>query len=59
MEEQVYNFSNQAMGAIMMALQKGLLENIDITNMLREFQITFDEDGNLLVKNPPTVNVDT
>jgi len=58
--------SNQAMGAIMMALQKALLEQTDIVPVLQSFQ--FDKDptskrwgttnGELIVKNPPSFKVD-
>ncbi len=48
--------SNQALGALMMALQKSLLEQSDVTETLREFEFTDTEDG-LWVKNPPIVKV--
>lgn len=46
--------SDQAIGSLMMALQKGLLEQTDITEMLREFELSNTNDG-LVVENPPTV----
>ena len=46
--------SNQAVGAIMMALQKGILEQTDITYILKDFNILNSVDG-LIVENPPTV----
>ena len=56
---------NQAIGALMMALQKSLMEQSDIVPMLSEmdFQIeTVDEDditkSVLLVVNPPVVSFD-
>ena len=57
--------SNQAIGALMMALQKSLLEQTDIVPVLRdmEFEKTADtkrwgtKSGELQVKNPPTVSV--
>jgi hypothetical protein len=49
-----YKFSNQAVGAIMMALQKGILEQTDITYILKDFEILNSVDG-LIVNNPPTV----
>jgi len=49
--------SDQAMGAIMMALQKSLLEQTDIVPVLKNFELELMDDGTLLVKNPPTVNV--
>ena len=52
-----HKLSNQAVGAIMMALQKSLLEQSDITPVLRNFQIQVDDAGQLVVMNPPTVEV--
>ncbi len=49
--------SNQAMGAIMMALQKSLLEQSDITPVLLEFNFEVDEDEKLIVRNPPNFEV--
>jgi hypothetical protein len=46
--------SNQALGAIMMALQESLLNQLDIVPILRGFDIAEGEDG-LVVVNPPTV----
>ena len=48
--------SNQALGALMMALQKSLLEQSVVTETLREFEFTDTEDG-LWVKNPPIVKM--
>ena len=46
--------SNQALGAIMMALQESLLNELDIVPILSGFTLTESEDG-LVVENPPTV----
>ena len=46
--------SNQALGAIMMALQESLLNQIDIVPILKGFELGLGEDG-LVVMNPPTV----
>ncbi len=46
--------SNQALGALMMALQKSLLEQSDITETLKNFNFQESDDG-LIVKNPPVV----
>lgn len=51
-----YKLSNQAIGALMMALQKGLMEQTDITDMLKEFVLTSTVDG-LVVDNPPILNI--
>jgi hypothetical protein len=52
--------TNQAMGAIMMALQKSLLEQSDIVPMLQEmdFEQDTDQELNLVVLNPPVVSLD-
>jgi|1_EtaG_2_1085319.scaffolds.fasta_scaffold00098_6 hypothetical protein len=48
--------SDQALGALMMALQKSLLEQSDITFMLKEFE--FDsQNEELFVLNPPVVRL--
>jgi len=50
------NMSDQAVGAIMMALQKSLLEQSDIVPTLKgfDFVLSGDEDiKELYVKNPP------
>ena len=46
--------SSQAMGALMMALQKSLMEQSDITETLREFDFDEGEEG-LVILNPPMV----
>jgi len=48
--------SNQALGAIMMALQESLLNELDIVPILKGFELIETEEG-LMVKNPPTVRV--
>ena len=51
---EVHKLTNQAMGAIMMALQESLLNQLDIVPILRGFELVESNDG-LMVKNPPTV----
>ena len=46
--------SNQALGAVMMALQESLLNELDIVPILRGFSLVNTKEG-LIVKNPPTV----
>jgi len=46
--------SNQALGAVMMALQKSLMEQSDITPVLQSFVFTETTDG-LVVENPPII----
>lgn len=52
-----YKLSNQAIGALMMALQKSLLEQTDIVPVLQEFEIQVDDSNHLVVMNPPMVKV--
>ena len=52
-----HKLSNQAVGAIMMALQKSLMEQTDIVPVLQGFQVQVDDTGQLVVMNPPTVEV--
>ena len=47
--------SDQALGAVMMALQKSLMEQTDIVPVLRSFNIQVDDSGELVVMNPPSV----
>ena len=49
--------SDQALGAVMMALQKSLLEQSDIVPVLKGFNFTLDE-GELTVDNPPSFKLD-
>jgi hypothetical protein len=50
-----HKLSNQAVGAIMMALQKSLMEQTDIVPVLKNFNVQIDDAGELVVVNPPTV----
>ena len=50
------HFSDQALGAVMMALQKSLMEQSDIVPVLKGFKIKLSEQG-LIVMNPPLVKV--
>ena len=55
MEEQNnYKLSNQALGAVMMALQESLLNEIDIVPILKGFELANGDDG-LVVLTPPSV----
>ena len=47
-------FSDQALGAVMMALQKSLMEQSDIVPTLKGFDFKNSEEG-LVVMNPPIV----
>ena len=46
--------SDQALGAIMMALQESLLNELDIVPILKGFELKDTGEG-LTVTNPPTV----
>ncbi len=46
--------SNQAIGAIMMALQESLMNQSDIVPVFQGFELMESDDG-LVVNNPPTV----
>ncbi|MDB2489832.1 hypothetical protein N9W68_00505 [Candidatus Pelagibacter bacterium] len=50
-----HTLSTQAIGAIMMALQKSLLEQSDIVPVLQGFEVQVDDSGELVVMNPPVV----
>jgi hypothetical protein len=56
MSNGTFKLSNQALGAVMMALQESLLNQLDIVPILKGFELTQTEDG-LVVTNPPTVRV--
>jgi hypothetical protein len=49
--------SNQALGAIMLALQESLMNQTDIVPILKGFKLKEGTDG-LTVMNPPTVRLD-
>ncbi len=48
--------SDQALGALMLALQNSLLNQTDIVPVLKEFKFTTSDDG-LVVENPPVVDM--
>lgn len=50
-----FKLSNQALGAVMMALQNSLLTQTDIVPVLKGFELIVDQNGELVVSNPPTV----
>ena len=54
MNTPTHKLSNQALGAVMMALQESLLNQIDIVPILKGFDIVEGEEG-LVIRNPPTV----
>tara|TARA_R100001594_G_scaffold94613_1_gene128831 strand:+ start:207 stop:419 length:213 start_codon:yes stop_codon:yes gene_type:complete len=48
--------TDQALGALMLALQNSLLNQTDIVPVLKEFNFTATVDG-LVVDNPPVVDM--
>jgi len=50
--------SNQAVGAVMMALQRSLMEQSDIVPILLDMDFVMDEEGALCVSNPPVISLD-
>lgn len=50
--------SNQAIGAVMMALQKSLMDQSDIVPVFQGFIFSETEEG-LIVENPPIVEFNT
>ena len=54
-KEKQMKLSDQALGAIMMALQKSLMEQSDITPVLKGMEFDLMDNGELLIKNPPVV----
>ena len=55
--KKTYQLSDQALGAVMMALQRSLMEQSDIVPVLKSFVIEDTEQG-LIVKNPPIIKLD-
>ena len=53
---QYTNLSKQAIGALMMALQKSLMEQSDIVPVLEGFKMVSSPEG-LVVLNPPLVKM--
>ena len=51
---QEMNMSDQAVGAVMMALQKSLMEQSDIVPVLKGFKLKLSDQG-LVIMNAPIV----
>jgi len=49
--------SNQALGAVMMALQSSILNETDIVPILQSFNFVVGDNEELTVLNPPTVQI--
>ena len=50
-----FKLSNQAIGALMMALQRSLLEQSDLVPQLQAWELANGPDG-LVVENPPVLH---
>tara|TARA_Y100001973_G_scaffold106624_1_gene185915 strand:- start:1163 stop:1387 length:225 start_codon:yes stop_codon:yes gene_type:complete len=50
--------SDQALGAVMLALQNSLLHQTDIVPVLKGFEFVNDSDQGLVVRNPPILRAD-
>ena len=49
--------SDQALGAIMLALQNSLMTQTDIVPMLKDFDLMMDDKEEVIVLNPPTLDM--
>ena len=49
--------SDQAVGCLMMALQKCLLDQVDIVPILKEMKFAQMDNKELMVENPPDIKV--
>lgn len=47
--------SDQALGAVMLALQNSLLNQTDIVPVLKGFEFVNDSEQGLVVRNPPII----
>ena len=56
-EAEDLQLSDQAVGALMMALQKSLMEQSDIVPVIKCFKLK-DSEAGLMVMNPPMVKFD-
>lgn len=57
-ECKMLKLSDEALGAVMMALQNSLMEQSDIVPVLKGFDFQIDENEELYIMNPPLVKVD-
>ena len=49
--------SDEALGAIMLALQKSLMEQSDIVPVLKGFEFKINEKEELVIMNPPILKL--
>ena len=50
--------SDEALGSVMMALQKSLMEQSDIVPVLKGFDFKVGDEGRLFIMNPPILKLD-
>jgi hypothetical protein len=50
--------SDEALGAIMLALQRSLMDQSDIVPTLKGFNFKVNEEEELFVMNPPILKID-
>ena len=50
--------SDEALGAVMLALQKSLMEQSDIVPVLKGFNFKVNEEKELFIMNPPVLKLD-
>lgn len=48
--------SDQALGAIMMALQNALMSQTDVVPVLKGFDLMMDDKEEVIILNPPTID---
>ena len=58
MEGEKLKLSNQALGTLMMSLQKCLLEQSDITEILKDLDFYVSSEDEIVCYNPPAVEFD-
>jgi hypothetical protein len=56
-ENKMLKLSDEALGSIMMALQKSLMEQSDIVPVLKEFDFKVGEEEQLYIMNPPLIKL--
>jgi hypothetical protein len=54
----MFKLSNEALGSIMLALQKSLMEQSDIVPVLQGFDFKVDDKEELYIMNPPVLKFD-
>ena len=58
LNEDYLTLSSEALGSVMMALQKSLMEQSDIVPVLQGFKFKVSENKELFVMNPPIFKLD-